>query len=94
VEVPAGSAVLFDGYLLHRSLPNTGRHGMRRALVQHYMSAESLLPWTRPAAGEWMGKADTRDVMLVAGRDPYAFKGTTDVWHPHVRPDGDGGCER
>jgi hypothetical protein len=44
-ELPAGAGLLFDGYLLHRSMPNTGRHGMRRALVSHYMSAESLLPW-------------------------------------------------
>lgn len=51
VEVPAGSVVVFDGYLLHRSLPNTGRHGLRRALVNHYMSAESLLPWFLPPAG-------------------------------------------
>lgn len=51
VELPAGSALVFDGYLLHRSLPNTGRHGIRRALVNHYMSAESLLPWFPPAAG-------------------------------------------
>jgi len=49
VELPAGAALIFDGYLLHRSLPNTGRHGMRRALVNHYMSAESLLPWFPPA---------------------------------------------
>ncbi len=94
VEVPAGSVVLFDGYLLHRSLPNTGRHGMRRAFVSHYMSAESLLPWYPPGAGEWMGKVDVRDVLLVAGEDPYAFKGTTEVHHPHVRPDGEGGCLR
>jgi phytanoyl-CoA hydroxylase len=33
VEVAAGSVVLFNGYLLHMSLPNTGRHGLRRALV-------------------------------------------------------------
>ena len=94
VEVPAGALVLFDGYLLHRSLPNTGAHGMRRAFVSHYTSAESLLPWYPPAAGEWMGKADTRDVLLVAGEDPYAFKGTVDVHHPHVRPERDGGCVR
>ncbi len=94
VEVPAGAAVVFDGYLLHRSLPNTGRHGMRRALVNHYMSAESLLPWSPPAADEWMGKADLRDIVLVAGEDPYAFKGTTAVHRAHVRPDGDGGCVR
>lgn len=94
VEVPAGTAVIFDGYLLHRSLPNTGRHGMRRAFVSHYMSAESLLPWYPPADGEWMGKADTRDVLLVAGEDPYAFRGTRDVHRPHVRPDRGGGCVR
>ncbi len=94
VEVPAGALVLFDGYLLHRSLPNTGRHGMRRAFVSHYTSAESLLPWYPPPAGAWMGKADTRDVLLVAGEDPYAFKGTVDLHHPHVRPDREGGCAR
>ena len=94
VEVPAGSVVLFNGYLLHRSLPNTGAGGMRRAFVSHYTSAESLLPWYPPAEGDWMGKADTRDVLLVAGEDPYAFKGTVDVHHPHVRPDREGGCLR
>ena len=45
LEIPAGAVVVFNGYLLHRSLPNTGAHGLRQALVNHYMSAESLLPW-------------------------------------------------
>ena len=94
VELPAGSALVFDGYLLHRSLPNSGRHGMRRALVNHYMSAESLLPWFPPAQGEPMGTVDHRDVLLVAGEDPYAFRGPIDVMHPHIRPDGEGGCIR
>ena len=94
VEVPAGAAVVFNGYLLHRSLPNTGRHGMRRALVNHYMSATSVLPWTAPASGEPMALADHRDIMMVAGRDPYAWAGTTDLVRPHLRPDGDGGCAR
>jgi hypothetical protein len=90
--VPAGHVVIFNGYLLHRSLPNTGRHGMRRALVNHYMSATSLLPWTAPAAGEPMALADHRDIVMVAGRDHYAWAGTSDLMHPHLRPDGDGGC--
>jgi phytanoyl-CoA hydroxylase len=94
VEVGAGSVVLFNGYLLHMSLPNTGRHGLRRALVSHYMRAESLLPWFPPPAGTTMGRADHRDVVLVAGTDPYAYKGTEDVMRPHVRPDGQGGCAR
>jgi ectoine hydroxylase-related dioxygenase (phytanoyl-CoA dioxygenase family) len=94
LELPAGSAVLFDGHLLHRSLPNTGRHGMRRALVFHYMSAQSRLPWFRPADGDWMAHADHRDIVMVAGEDPYAYLGTTDVWRPHVRPEREGGCAR
>jgi ectoine hydroxylase-related dioxygenase (phytanoyl-CoA dioxygenase family) len=94
VEVPTGSVVVFNGYLLHMSLPNTGRHGLRRALVSHYMSAESFLPWFLPPDGVSMGRADHRDVVLVAGTDPYAYKGTADVMRPHVRPDGQGGCAR
>ena len=35
VEVAAGSVVLFNGYLLHRSLQNSGKHGYRRALANH-----------------------------------------------------------
>jgi phytanoyl-CoA hydroxylase len=94
VELPAGAALIFDGYLLHRSLPNTGKHGMRRALVNHYMSAESLLPWFPPGPLDTMGTLDHRDIELVAGEDPYANKGTENMMHPHVRPDGDGGCAR
>ena len=44
VELPAGSVVFFNGYTLHRSLPNTSP-SFRRAFVVHAMSAESLLPW-------------------------------------------------
>ncbi|MCF6470152.1 phytanoyl-CoA dioxygenase family protein [Nonomuraea sp. MG754425] len=94
VEVEAGSVVLFNGYLLHRSLPNTARHGYRRALVNHYMSAESLLPWAVPAQGVGMAQADFRDIVLVAGSDPYAYKGLDDVREPRVRPNRDGGCDR
>lgn len=93
VEVPAGSAVVFNGYLLHRSLPNTGQHGYRRALATHYMSAESPLAWKVPpgaASSNW----DYRDVIMVAGEDPYAYKGTVDDTQPYVRPDKDGGCDR
>ena len=94
VEVPAGSAVCFNGYLLHRSLPNHSPGSTRRALVNHYMSAESLLPWRPPREGEHMAKADYRDVILVAGTDPYSWKGTEDLARPFVRPDRSGGCDR
>jgi len=95
VEIPAGAALIFNGYLLHRSLPNNGSRGLRRALVHHYMSAESLLPWLRPAADSpGMALHDHRDIELIAGEDPYAYVGTTDIMRPGVRPDGDGGCVR
>jgi phytanoyl-CoA hydroxylase len=86
VELAAGSVLFFDGYLLHRSLPNSARAGLRRALVNHYMSAQSLLPWGAPPAEPHAGRWDYRDIVLVAGNDPYAFKGTVDASTPHVRP--------
>jgi ectoine hydroxylase-related dioxygenase (phytanoyl-CoA dioxygenase family) len=91
VEVKAGSIVFFHGYLLHRSLPNRAKGGFRRSLVNHYMSAESLLPWHKE---EKVGMAlcDYRDIVMVAGEDPYAYKGVVDKARPHVRPDNQGGC--
>jgi phytanoyl-CoA hydroxylase len=90
VEVEAGGVVFFNGYLLHRSLPNRSPDRFRRALVNHYMSAESLLPW------DWDGRLaatrDNRDIVLVAGSDPYAYKGTENLTFPYVRrevPDPD-----
>jgi hypothetical protein len=94
VEVTAGSAVVFNGYLLHKSLPNTARSGYRRALVNHYMSAESLLPWSAPPAGTPVAQADHRDIVLVAGADPYAYKGLREVRRPRIRPNRAGGCDR
>ncbi|HKJ90695.1 MAG TPA: phytanoyl-CoA dioxygenase family protein [Oceanipulchritudo sp.] len=91
VEVPAGSIVFFNGYLLHRSLPNKRRQGFRRVLVNHYMSAESLLPW-RHVEGQSMALQDYRDIVLIAGQDPYAYKGFEDIARTHVRADGEGGC--
>ena len=92
VEVKAGSIVFFNGYLLHRSLPNRAATGYRRVLVNHYMSAESLLPW-RYREGTGMAKQDYRDIVMIAGRDPYAHEGITDLAKPSVRPSGEGGCE-
>ncbi|WP_152361835.1 phytanoyl-CoA dioxygenase family protein [Microlunatus speluncae] len=94
VEIPAGTALIFNGYLLHRSLENSGKHGYRRALANHYMSAESLLPWRLPTEGEHMATADFRDILLVAGEDPYAYKGIVDEHRPMSRADKDGGCDR
>ena len=92
VEVEAGGIVFFNGYLLHRSLPNRAQEGFRRSLVNHYMSASSLLPWFPPKPGEHMAIADYRDIVMVAGNDPYAYKGTENLATPHVRPTRQGGC--
>jgi ectoine hydroxylase-related dioxygenase (phytanoyl-CoA dioxygenase family) len=92
VEVKAGSVVFFNGYTLHRSLPNRAEGGFRRSLVNHYMSAESLLPWMKPDEKTSMALADYRDIVMVAGRDPFAWKGTEDVSRAFVRADGQGGC--
>ena len=93
VELPKGSAVILNGYLLHRSLPNRAKTGYRRALINHYMSAESLLPWRPPKEGEYMAQADTRDFEIVAGQDPYPWKGREDIQQPSVRAGGEGGCQ-
>ena len=94
VEIPPGAALIFNGYLLHRSLENSGKRGYRRALVNHYMSAESLLPWQALPEGVFVGEHDFRDTVMVAGTDPYAHKGIEVISKAHSRPDKDGGCDR
>ena len=37
---------------------------------------------------------DYRDIVMVAGEDPYAYKGTEEIAKPYSRPDKDGGCDR
>ena len=67
---------------------------MRRAPVNRYMSAESVLPWFRPGKDQSMGLLDHRDVVLIAGEDAYAYKGTDDLMRLHLRANRDGGCAR
>ena len=85
VEVKRGSVVFFNGYLFHSSLRNETKDRFRTALVSHYMSAESLLPW------DWDGrlelKEDMRDILMVAGKDPYEHKGIRNLTYPFLRPE-------
>ena len=85
VEVKSGSVVFFNGYTLHSSKRNTTMHGFRTALVNHYMSAESMLPWDQD--GKLPATEDLRDIVLVAGHDPYDWKGTIDANKPYLRPE-------
>jgi phytanoyl-CoA hydroxylase len=82
VQLKAGGVAFFNGYVLHRSLPNRSEGAFRRALVTHYMSAESMLPWT---LGAKTARADVRDIVMIAGEDPYAWRGLEDVTKPYVR---------
>ena len=85
VECAAGAVVFFNGYLLHRSRKNRSDR-FRRVLVNHYMNAYSLLPWQlRPEDEGRAARADYRDIVMVAGKDPYAWKGTESRGGAHVR---------
>ena len=95
VEVEAGSVVFFNGYLLHRSLPNRAPEGTsRRSLVNHFMSCESYLPWGKTPENEHNAHYDYRDIVIVAGRDPYSYRGYASIQTPTVRPSGQGGCDK
>jgi phytanoyl-CoA hydroxylase len=85
VEVKSGSVVFFNGYTLHSSLRNKTADDFRTALVNHYMSAESMLPWDQD--GKLPPTEDLRDIVLVAGVDPYAYKGIQDANQPYLRPE-------
>ena len=83
VEAKTGDVVFFNGYLLHRSFKNRSTT-YRRVLVNHYMNAWSLLPW-RSQEGQTAARADFRDIVMVAGSDPYEWKGTESVSDIGVR---------
>jgi len=85
LEVKKGSVVFFNGYTLHSSQRNRTEDAFRTALVNHYMSAESMLPWDQD--GKLGATEDLRDVLLVSGTDPYHYKGTIDVNRPYLRPE-------
>jgi phytanoyl-CoA hydroxylase len=82
IELQAGGVAFFNGYVLHRSLPNTAKSGYRRALVTHYMSAESMLPWTM---GADTARPDVRDIVMICGEDPYAWRDLENVTSPYLR---------
>jgi ectoine hydroxylase-related dioxygenase (phytanoyl-CoA dioxygenase family) len=84
-EVLSGSVVFFNGFTLHRSLDNRRTCGFRRALVNHYMSAQSLLPWS--FGGSKFAPHDYRDIVMVCGNDPYAGRGLEDLAVPYLRPE-------
>jgi phytanoyl-CoA hydroxylase len=86
IELRSGSVVFFDGYVLHGSYPNRKREGFRRSLLNVYCSAHSTLAFD-PTSYQPSVK-DYRDIVMVAGSDPYAWKGTVRLGRPYVRKAG------
>lgn len=86
LEIRAGSAVFFDGYLLHGSYPNRTADGFGRALLYVYCSAHSTMAFDptsdQPSAN------DCRDIVMVAGADPSAGKGRQALGAPSMRTAG------
>lgn len=85
VEVKSGSVVFFNGYTLHSSRRNKTTDRFRTALVNHYMNADSMLPWDQDR--KLPATEDLRDIVMVAGNDPYQWKGIVDLNKPYLRPD-------
>lgn len=85
IEAASADVIFFNGYLLHSSQRNKTNDNFRTALVNHYMSAESMLPWDQD--GKFELTEDLRDILLVAGKDPYSYKGIHDLNQPYLRPE-------
>jgi len=85
VEIKKGSVVFFNGYTLHSSRRNKTTDCFRTALVNHYMSAESMLPWDQD--GKLPATEDLRDIVMIAGEDPYSWKGIKEANQPYLRPE-------
>jgi len=85
VEVKSGTVIFFNGYVLHSSRRNKTANNFRTALVNHYMSAESMLPWDQD--GKLPPTEDLRDIVMVAGEDPYAGKPIVNLNKPYLRPE-------
>ena len=78
VELKAGDALFFNGYLVHRSAKNRSQ-GTRRVLTNHYLNAWSRMPM-EVASHEVAAMADDRSVVPVSGIDrDAAEKGYDDA---------------
>lgn len=88
IELAPGSVVFFNGYLLHGSFPNRSTARFRRSLLFVYASAETPMAWHPTDVSKASALSDYRDIVMVAGTDPYAWKGTPDIGRAYVRKPG------
>jgi phytanoyl-CoA hydroxylase len=87
VPLAPGSAVFFNGYLMHGSYANVRADGFRRALLYTYANAASLMAWS-PRNDSVSTYDDYRDYTMVCGVDPYAWKGNRDIGRAYLRKPG------
>ena len=85
LPVSRGTLIVFDGHLVHRSLPNRS-DGFRRSLALHAARATSRMPWMGAEQRGPIGEADCRDFELICGEDPYADARRDDLLLPWLRP--------
>lgn len=72
VELKPGSAIIWNGYTLHKSTLNSTNKD-RTSLIGHFCNSWSILPWKiQPGSHSW---ADDRNVDIICGADPYFWKG-------------------
>jgi ectoine hydroxylase-related dioxygenase (phytanoyl-CoA dioxygenase family) len=93
IALAPGSVVFFNGYLLHgsfpnRSDPNGGVGRFRRSLLFVYANAATPMAWHPTDVSKASALYDYRDIVMVAGEDPYAWKGTPDIGRAYVRKPG------
>ena len=86
IEIPAGSAIFFDGYLIHGSFPNHTDGDTRRSLLYVYASAHTPVMFNpthyQPTA------EDYPDIVMVSGRDPHTWVQRQRCGEPFLRPAG------
>ncbi len=73
LEVDAGTAILFDGHLLHRSARNGRATGLRRALIGHFSVAGTPSQWDNDNRVLPLGRGG--HVEIVTGAAPFAHRG-------------------
>ncbi len=73
LEVDAGTGILFDGHLLHRSATHRRTTGLRRALIGHFAASGTPSPWD--GDNRFMPLHDSGRIEIVTGGTPYAHRG-------------------
>eukprot|EP01084_Bolivina_argentea_P066507 121234_1 len=88
-QVKSGDAVFFNGYTLHMSKRNVSNR-FRLSFANHYMSANSMLPWNYDDRLEGYVR-DARDIVMCCGNDPYEYRGieSLETTKPFVRENVD-----